>query len=241
MKILISLILSLGLLGSTYAKDAKDKTYSLLLSTKNTMVIRGSIGESSMVTAQMRLAELNRKRGYQKYKIYIVFDSPGGSIRDGEDFIDFAKTFRDIDTVTIFAASMASAIIQALPGRRFVTHRGVQMYHRAKGGFRGQFETGEVESALKLAKTLVRSMETRSARRIGLKLSDYKARVVNEWWLFGRENLDSNTADYTVQIKCSQSLIDKRESSSTQGLFGSSTKIYSGCPLIRGSVPDMEK
>lgn len=213
---------------------------TILLTPENTITIRGVIEESSMVQAQMKLSELSKLRGMDNYPIYIVLDSPGGSIIDGEDFIQFATTFRNVHTITIFAASMASAIVQAIPGKRLIVNRGEQMFHRAKGQFRGQFETGEVESRLLRAKALVRHLETRNAKRMGLSIEIYKNLVVNELWLYGDENVSRKASDEVVRIVCDRPLIDERESVSVRALFGSMSMIFSGCPLIRNPVPETE-
>ena len=132
---------------------------------------------------------------------------------------------------------MGSAIVQGIPGKRLISERGEQMFHRARGQFRGQFETGEVESRLKRAKSLVNALESRNAKRMGLSLADYKQKVVNELWLYGSENIAQNASDEVVRIVCNRPLIDKRESHSVRALFGSRTSIFSGCPLIRNPIP----
>ena len=55
---------------------------------------------------------------------------------------------QNIECIAIFAASMAHGILQACPGNRYIAPAGVSMIHRAKGGFQGQFNDGEVESRL---------------------------------------------------------------------------------------------
>jgi ATP-dependent protease ClpP protease subunit len=237
MKTILSFILAMMLVVPATAENRR----SIVLTPENTVNVRGVINAESMVRAQMRLSELSRERGGSNYPIYIVLDSPGGSIMDGEDFIRFANMFRNVHTITIFAASMAAAIVQGIPGQRLISERGEMMFHRAKGRFQGQFEAGEVESRLLRAKALVLAMETRNANRMKLPILQYKQQVINELWLYGAANIPANAADEVVRIVCNRPLIDERETHVVAMMFGATTSIFSGCPLIRNPLPNDEE
>lgn len=203
------------------------------LNTKNTVLIRGEISGESVTKATMELVEALGTRAGKDYPIYIVLDSPGGDIEAGEDFIQFAKVFKNIKTVSVFAASMASSIVEALPGERLITDTGTLMFHRAKGGFKGQFETGELESELEFAKEVVRRMERRSASRIGMTLAEYKARVKDEMWLTAEHALQIRAADRVVALECSKDLIDGREVKEIAFFIFRIKLEFSTCPLLR--------
>lgn len=209
------------------------KSKAIELNSKNTVVFRGTVDSQNVLTASLDLAAKALKRGTADYPIYLVLDSPGGSIDDGEDFIAFAKTFKNVQTISIFAASMASAIVQALPGKRLITENGILMFHRAKGGVSGQFETGELESRLAFYKNIVRSMEQRSANRMSMPLSEYKAKVKDELWLVAKEAVAQKAADAIVAIECSQELIDAKTAGFVQVFIFQIKVEYSGCPLLR--------
>lgn len=211
------------------------------LNTANTVVIRGEVSISSMTQAQLDLMEQLNKRHTKTYPIYLVLDTPGGSIIAGETFIEMAKLYKNVETISIYAASMGSAIVQAIPGKRWVLPSGMLMFHRAKGQFVGQFESGEVESRLNFFKSYVRDLEWRNANRLGLKLKDYKDKVKDEWWVSGQRAVDAKVADEVAHIFCSKKLVDKKVTSRVAGLFGSSTQIFSGCPLIRAPLPNLEE
>ena len=210
------------------------------LTTANTVNFRGPVDWESITAVQMRLIKAIKDRGKAKYPIYLVVDSPGGSIAAGESFIEFARTLPNIQTISLFAASMGSAIVEALPGKRLITPSGIMMFHRAKGTFRGQFEEGEVEAQLKFWQMMVRSMEQRNATRMNMKLEQYKARVKDEWWSRGWNAYNDNMVDEVVTIKCSSALIDKTETGVVRSLFGPSTAVFSACPLIQNPLPEGE-
>lgn len=202
MKFFLSLILSLTMFLPTA------RTETIELSTKNVLVYDAQVDEETTMLAQLILQRMVQDRGTQDYPLYLVLDCPGGAIYAGEQFIQFAKMIPNLHTISIFAASMCSAIVEALPGKRYVTENGVLMFHRAKGRFEGQFEEGEVEAQLALWKTIVRGMEQRNSDRIGIPLEKYKLNVANEWWLWGKQCVKEGAADAVVDIKCTDELIE---------------------------------
>lgn len=203
------------------------------LSSKNSVTFRGEVDDNSAAEVQIQLINLVAKRGTDAYPIYLVLDSPGGSIDAGLNFIEFTKTIPNLETVTLFAASMASAIVEQLPGKRLITENGILMFHRAKGGLQGQFEDGELESRLALYKTMVRCMEQKAATRMNMSLATYKSAVKDELWILGSESVSKKAADEVVNVTCSLELVNKPVVEIINFL-GMSFKVeYNGCPLIK--------
>lgn len=217
----------------------------ILLTPKNTVMLRGEVGTQFVYNAQTVLMDLVNKRGSQSYPIYLVLDSPGGSIDGGEDLIQFAKTIRNVKTITIFAASMGSAIVQAIPGERLIVDTGILMFHRATIRMGGQIEDGEMESNLDFIKRFVRSMELRNAKRMSMSLEHYKSLVKDEYWTFGQEAVNRKAADRVVNVQCSADLIPIQDlvKMSVRTPFGTIEVDlnYSRCPLFRIGVPKAEK
>lgn len=213
------------------------------LTADNMVLIRTVIDDGSVGKATDQLLTLLSKRGDKHYPIYIVLDSPGGSISAGEDFIQFAKTIPNVKTLSLFSASMASAIVEGMPGERLMIETAVLMFHRAKGGFQGQFEDGEVESQLAFFKTYVRRMEKRNADRMGISLADYKAKVKDEYWIGAEDAVKTGAADRIVDATCSKELIDGKEEV-MQTFFIFQIKLqFSKCPMLRSPTisPNQDK
>jgi ATP-dependent protease ClpP protease subunit len=207
--------------------------YTISLHKDNSVVFRGVVDQSSVAKAEAELLELIIKRGNKTYPIYLTMDSPGGEIGAGLDFIRFLHQYKNIDTISIFAASMASAIVEANHGQRFVVENGILMFHRAAGGFQGNFEDGEVESQLLLAKNMVRGMELVNARRMGIGLNEYKMLVHNELWLIDSHTVDMGAADAIVAVNCSNELIQNKETVTVQVMIFQMQLEFSKCPLVR--------
>jgi ATP-dependent protease ClpP protease subunit len=205
----------------------------LRLNSLNTVTFRGAVSAESTTEVLVKLHAAVGTRGSKNYPIYLVLDSPGGGVQSGLSFIDAVKPIKNLRTVTIFAASMASAIVQAIDGSRLITPAGLMMFHRAAGTVSGQFETGELESQLQLAKEMVRRMERINASRLGITLEAYKAKVVNEYWLLAEQAIADKAADKVVDISCSQELVDRRETGQECSFFGCVDVTYSACPSLR--------
>lgn len=215
---------------------------NITLNTKNTVVFRDEVNGQSTNDAMERLLALDSIRGSKDYPIYLVLDSPGGNIDDGLNFIAFASTIKNLKTITMFAASMAAGIVEALPGERLVTETSTLMFHRAKGGLQGQFEDGEMESRLSYIKKIVRQMEIVNAARMKMRLVEYKDRVKDEMWLYGEESIAEKAADRLIIISCSKDLADKKEVTTVEGLFSTMEVTFSGCPLFRtGKIKNESK
>ncbi len=234
---MIKLALFLSSLAIVLTINANANAAPITLTTANTITFRGPVDWTSVTKAQLKLVEQVKTRGNAKYPLYLVLDSPGGSIAAGQSFIQFAKTINNLHTVTLFSASMAAGIVEALPGRRYITEGGILMFHRASGGFEGQFEDGEIEEQLRLWKDIVRSMEQINADRLGITLAAYKARIANEWWMYGKQAVEQKGADEMADIICSQALVDERETSIQRVFVFVVKREFSGCPLFRAPLP----
>jgi ATP-dependent protease ClpP protease subunit len=181
---------------------AKADMKKIVLNESNFCMLNEDVNVDSMRQLKICLVSQQLFRNSVKDPIYLIINSPGGSIYAGLDFIRFAKDIPNLHTVSIFAASMASAIVEALPGKRYAVEGSIMMFHRAKGAFSGQFADGEVEQRLKLWRQIVESMEITNATRIGISLKEYKDRVKDEYWVYGSDNVKLNIIDQEVKIVC---------------------------------------
>ncbi len=206
---------------------------TIILKTTNTINVDGAINSQSMKDVKKRVLELVYKRGKKDYPLYLVIDSPGGSIYAGNKLINLLDTVDNLHTITIFAASMGSGIVQSVKGKRYITKNGIMMFHRAKGQFAGQFNDGEVEKQLELWKKIVTQMEQTNADRLKIPLIEYKKRVKDEYWLTAKDSIKDNAADKVVKIKCTKQLAALEKSISIRTIFGIFERKVNRCPHLR--------
>jgi ATP-dependent Clp protease, protease subunit len=222
----------LGVSGPLKTATVKNR---LVLEARNTYTFRGPVTGSSVSKAMKAIAQMSRNLS-KSDKIYLVLDTPGGSIIDGMDFIDFLEALpQEVKTVTLFAASMGFQIVQHNPGERLIARDGTIMSHRAAGGLDGQFN-GEFESRYRMIKRKIDYLDVVDAQRVGMSFDDYQKKVKDEWWISGFDAVDSKVSDKMVLIQCGESMADATDVLNIQTMFGPAVITFDKCPLIREPI-----
>lgn len=200
------------------------------LTEQNTMSLNGPVTGQSMAGLMLTLNKLNQIQTDEP--IYLVLNSPGGSVYDGFDFIRYAQTSRrKIETVTIFAASMAFQIVESL-GERNVTSYSTLMSHKASGGFQGEFP-GQIDSRYGHVLSHIAEQDKQVVSRTNGKqtLESYARLIQNEYWGNSTRAISDGFADQEVSVRCDNSLNGERTEQVDLGLFIVDV-IFSKCPLI---------
>jgi ATP-dependent protease ClpP protease subunit len=203
----------------------------LTIEAANTVVLRGPVEPGSVSKLINELREKSAKLP-KSATIYLVLNTPGGSVFDGADLIDFiAGIPQQVKTVTIFAASMGFQIVENNPGERLITRNGILMSHRAAmSGLRGQFD-GELESEYRMMKREIDFMEFKDAKRLGMTIPEYKAKIKDEWWVHGFDATASKVADEMILLQCGKSMTGD-VTTTVETMFGPATVVFDLCPLI---------
>ena len=211
------------------------------LTENNHVLFKGVVNGKSVAEASRALLKLSFKTKPGD-TIYLVLDSPGGSVFDGLDFVQlFATIPRNVECVAIRAHSMAHHFLQACPGKRYGVSNMISMAHRASGTFQGSFNKGDVEDQLEFWTNIVQSMEKVNASRMKLTLEDYQSKAKDEYWCHGNGCVKKNFVDEITQVTCSPELIDKSTNEVVHTFFGTYNIEYSSCPLIKyGKVSKVE-
>lgn len=200
------------------------------LEASNTVELMGPITNETIGRVMQRLLQVSRVLP-AKTPIYLVINSPGGSVFDGLDLIDLADALpQRIETITLFAASIAFQTVQAL-GNRMILRQGTLMSHRGKGSVSGQF-SGELETRYRMVKRKLDYLDTMASKRMGLSIEEYSRLVKDEYWVHGFDAVAEHAADEEILARCGDSLTGTRiESLNT--IFGEVRIEFSKCPLIK--------
>ena len=131
--------------------------------------------------------------------IYLVLDSPGGSVVDGARLINYIK-YSGKNIVTVcdnMCASMAFQIFQ-VGKKRLMTDKAIIMAHPASGGSQGTLEN--MYEIIKMFKLYVDRLDAEVAARAGIDYKEFKFLVANNIWVETPEALKMNLADGVVYL-----------------------------------------
>lgn len=215
------------------SKADKLTVKTIELNTKNTITINSVFTTPSVEKAISEIKELDNLRGNQNYPLYLVLESPGGSIFAGNRLIRYAKTVKNLHTICIVCISMAHATVQGLPGTRYATTDNVTMAHPASLTIQGRFEQEELKTLRDVLNSLNKHLGKVNANRIGISYETYKKKVRFEWWTVGDESIEQNIVDELVNLKCTKELEDKKYTTKQMTMFGLvDGPERSACPLL---------
>ena len=228
---MIKLLLTLSLLcGTAFAKPVE-----IILNERNSVVFNQAFTGEYVAKKQLEIISKNNLIP-RRDPLYIVMDTPGGSVTAGLAFIDTVRSLkRPVHTITLFAASMGYQVVQEL-GTRFITSAGTLMSHRgAVSGMSGQVP-GELNSRLGFIMSMLEDMNHRAAHRVKMSVRDYKDAIVNELWVYGHHAVATKHADAIADVKCDKKLSEGTNKQEFITIFGSIKLVYSNCPIISGPI-----
>lgn len=234
-KLLLIAIATITMTGATASlkttKSAKEA--DVVLSSKNTVSLRGPVTDETVSELIRKLRELDNKN--TKDPINLVLYTPGGSITAGLELIDVISGLRrPVRTVTLFAASMGFQIVQSLD-ERLITKNGTLMSHKARGGLEGEFSPNsdsQMDKRLNFWKSMLLQLDQKTVERTEGKqtLKSYQDAYENELWLNGTSAVAGGYADKVVTVRCDESL-SGTEDKDFQFLGMTVVVKFSKCPL----------
>lgn len=176
---------------------------------------------------------------YDKDKLYIYFDSPGGSV------FSLARMRGIMDSSNIkficvarFAASAAFSLFQGC-SERYMLPDGIIMQHNASGFFFG--ELPRLKERIRVFQSILDRMEKKDANRMKVSLKFFKHKINKEWWMDIDIAKKYRAIDGVIEkVNCSKDLIKKEVEKTVivNTLFGSyaEKKTFSACPLLTQEI-----
>lgn len=230
MKLIVLLLILTNL---AFAKD-------IVLSSENTVTLRGPVTATSVGEVMHELSAV-AQTGEQLAPIYLILNTPGGSVSAGIDLMNYVNTLRrPVHSIVIYAASMGFHILQSSP-IRYVTELGTVMSHRANGSIGGDLPQ-QVDSRLNYTKSLLEKMDEKVIARTSGKHSkeSYTELIRDEYWAVGDNAIKDGFADELATIRCDESLNATVEKQ-VQILFFVVNMRMSKCPLITQPIVENVK
>lgn len=228
--LMIAAVLCLvGCATTTGAKTIASTDDQIVLTENNTISLRMAVYGKTVAKLQQKAYALS-KRLPANATIYLVLDTPGGSIVSGMEMINALKNLpQEVKTITNFSASMGFITVQGL-GERLILPQGILMSHRAFTAEWGQ-TPGEFESRSKFWQKYIDEVHALSAKRIGMTPAALMKKHYDEWWLYGEDAVAANAADRVVNATCGESLAGTYKDVRRRW-WGTISIEWSKCPLI---------
>lgn len=226
--VMITVILLMGMCSGCKATQSGDV---IQLSDDNTVQINLPIFPETATYVQKKLFEKDSKLKPGK-PIYLVLNTPGGSITDGLMIIETAKSLkRPVHTISIFSASMGFVISQYLD-ERLALNSAILMTHKAKvGGVGGEIPGSFINMAQYLL-NFINNINEKIAIRSGMELEAYNKLIESDYWMGSVQAKDHNFIDRVVTISCDKSLQRYEDPQEIDVGFFAITLQFHKCPLI---------
>lgn len=226
-----NLMLMIAMLLSCGACKASQSGDVIELSEDNTVQLNLPIFSDTAAEVQKRLLEKDVKLKAGK-PIYLVLNTPGGSIQDGLMIIETAKSLkRPIHTISIFSASMGFVISQYLD-KRYALDSAVIMTHKARVGNVGGDVPGSFINMAQYLLNFVNNINEKIAIRSKMELDSYNKLIESDYWMGSTQAIDHNFMDKVVTISCDKSLQGYAEPQRVDLGFFAVTVQFHKCPLI---------
>lgn len=234
---LVGLTLSLTAFATPPEKQQVRQSNTVVLHKDNVVMLNDAVDSDTVAKLMMDIKKLDSILPSGD-PIYLVINSPGGSIDAGIELIERLKNLnRKVHTINLFSASMGFQIAQGLSDR-LITEDGTLMSHKARGVFSGEFP-GQLDSRYSYYLKRVARLDAKVVARTKGKHTkqSYAALIENEYWCDGQECVNQGLADRVVNVKCDKTLDGTRTDTLKFIFFGQRIildLVRDACPLNTG-------
>lgn len=143
--------------------------------------------------------EMKRLESISKDPIWLLIDSPGGSVIDGATLISQMESSKaPVFTVCTRVCASMAAMIHSYGTKRFSTDRALLMYHPAAGS-----ASGQVNNMVSLLKTITRFVDKLNAnviKRSKINKDEFDKLVAYELWIDSEDALEKGLIDSIVNL-----------------------------------------
>jgi ATP-dependent Clp protease, protease subunit len=203
----------------------------IVLKESTTMSLNTPITNETAATLQTDMIKKSNKVA-RSTDLYLVLNSPGGSVDAGNRIIETAKGLpQRVHTISMFSASMSFILSQYL-NNRYILSNTTMMTHRATVEEIGGQIPGSLVTRVNNLYTMITSTEKGIAARAGISLDEYRRLAADELWMQQESALNYHFADKLVRVRCDASLSGLRDPETMHILFLTVSVTFHKCPLI---------
>lgn len=209
--------------------DANEK---VILTKDNFVTIKNVINEKTRIDF---IKDITLKSNKNK-DVYIIIDSEGGSVFDGQKIIEQINFLKQIEInikcIALNAYSMAFHIFQSCT-ERIITESSKLMSHQIRLTIK-DIELYKLKNYLDMIYSINEKLDDNVCKRINVDKSEYREKIYNDWWIDGKEIIKEKLADKIVYLGCDKNLYDINENNDNKNILFSNIEIISyknRCPL----------
>lgn len=179
--------------------QAPIKHTKLTVDPNRVLILRGVVSDASISPL---LSQLSAYVAASSDKVYLIIDSPGGSVGSGlllVNAMQAAKADKGVKMVCVIqneAFSMA-AIIQSFCYQTYIIAGSGLMYHEA--AFRVEGQVTQVKSYVNFVDAQLDELNDKIARQLGMTKDQYTARISREWWLTSEQAASYGLVDGVIE------------------------------------------
>jgi len=174
------------------------------LTRRNSYLLSGPINGMTMAIHTATIAAMSASTADE---VYVLVYSPGGAVQPVLFAEPVLKGLKNVSTVTIMAASMGAAIVQVLPGRRYIVQRGQMLFHRIRFDFEGEVTLDTVDKMREFLQADDKVVNHMCHNRLLIPYSQYVSNITNKNWILdAREALQAGAVDEIIVAKCNDAL-----------------------------------
>jgi ATP-dependent Clp protease protease subunit len=168
-----------------------------------TIELQGSIGLNA-IAASILMTKLSDE---SSEPIYLLIDSPGGSVITGARLISAMQASRSkVVTVCLSLCASMGFMIHQYGTERYALDRAILMSHPATVGYEGDVD--RIASFIGTIQRFTNKMEAEIAKRMGLTFEQYKQKIQNEYWVDSEDALADKVIDGLVYISVTGSKVN---------------------------------
>lgn len=173
---------------------------SLKLTSKNVIKLYEDVSPES---AERVVNEIKAHAG-SKEPIYLLLNSPGGSVMDGALVVSAMEaSSAPVYTVCMQLCASMAAIIHQYGKERYMVNRSLLMFHPAAGGLQGSLD--QMRSRLGMIDRYVNKMDAYIAKRAGIPYERFMVAILTEVWIDAEDSLALHFNDKIVNVVEDQS------------------------------------
>jgi len=223
------ILLSYLLMGKDTVKKKVNPIRVTIKGEKNVIILRGKVNTEM----KDRFIE---KSIQSDDNIFVYIDSPGGSVYEMNEIINYMKhSGKQYVCVAKFAASAAFSIFQFCQKRYMIPFSSISMQHDVAGQMYGDLPA--MKAQLDMWLKITEKIDKIIAKRMKISLEKYKQLIANDLWLTYDMALEYNAVDSSAFVTCTKKALNTwkiRKRRVCSFIFGCKniTIKESLCPLI---------